>query len=402
MSGEATRRPGAPRVDGFVAPGFEPVRDAFLANLRERGEVGAAFAVTRDGEPVVDLWGGLADPERGRPWRRDTLQAIFSGTKGLVALCLLMLADRGRLDLEAPVARYWPEFAANGKDRVRVVDLASHRAALPGVAGRLSPDEVLDPRHVASLLAAQAQETDPRAAVTYHPLTYGWLCGELVRRVDGRGIGRFFAEEVADPLGLEIWIGLPARLEPRVSRLVHGPDWGRRNGWDDAAFAADELLRRIWGNPELFGRGPIRWNEPRWHQAEIPGAGAIATARSMARLYGCLALGGELDGVRLLDRATLERGRRPVSDRFDPIAGDRQVFGVGFELQTDARALGPPDDAFGHCGAGGSVHAAWPSLRAGVSYAMNQMRDDARVDARARALLDATHEVLARRAGGSG
>jgi len=402
LSGEATRRPRTPRVDGFVAPGFEPVRDAFLANLRERGEMGAAFAVTWGGEPVVDLWGGPADSERGRPWRRDTLQAIFSGTKGLVALCLLMLADRGELDLEAPVARYWPEFAAAGKDRIRVVDVAAHRAALPGVAGRLSPDEILDPRHVASRLAAQAPETDPRAAVTYHPLTYGWLCGELVRRVDGRSIGRFFAEEVAGPLGLEIWIGLPAHLEPRVSRLVHGPDWGRRNGWDDAAFAADELLRRIWGNPELFGRGPIRWNEPRWHRAEIPGAGAIATARSMARLYGCLALGGALDGVRLLDRATLERGRRPVSDRFDPIAGDRQVFGVGFELQTDARALGPPQDAFGHCGAGGSVHAAWPSLRAGVSYAMNQMRDDARVDARAQALLAATYAVLARRAGGSG
>jgi CubicO group peptidase (beta-lactamase class C family) len=383
----------APHVGGFVADGFEPVREAFLENLRERDELGAAFAVTHRGAAVVDLWGGLADGVAERPWREDTLQVIFSGTKGLVALCLLMLADRGALDLEAPVARCWPEFAVGGKADVTVLDVASHQAGLPGVRRRLVEEDVLDPRSLATMLAVQPRETDPRAVVTYHPLTYGWLCGEIVRRVDGRSIGRFFAEEVAAPLDLEVWIGLPPALESRVSRLAQSSRWGE-GGWDADAFAVDELLRRIWDNPPLFAAGRIPWNAPAWHRAEIPGAGAIATARSMAKLYGCLALGGELDGVRLLRAETLERGRRPVSARWDPIAEGDQVFGTGFELQSSVRTLGPAVDAFGHCGAGGSVHAAWPSLAAGVSYAMNEMRDDDRVDARAQALLDATHAAL--------
>jgi CubicO group peptidase (beta-lactamase class C family) len=382
-------------VGGYVAPGFEGVRAAFAENLRERGELGAAFAVTHDGALVVDLWGGVADPETGRPWRQDTLQLIFSGTKGLVALCLALLVDRGEIELDAPVARYWPPFAAAGKQDLRVLDVASHQAALPGIAAPLAVEDVLDDRRMAALLAAQPPDPDPRAAVTYHPLTYGWLCGELVRRVDGRSIGRFFAEEVAGPLGLEAWIGLPGGLEPRVSRLAQSPRWGRRAGWDDpGTFERDPLLGRIWNNPPLFAPGPIPWNDPAWHRAEIPGAGAIATARSMARLYGALALGGALDGVRLVTAATLDRARTPVSRRFDPIAQAEQVFGVGFELQAPAHALGPPDDAFGHCGAGGSVHAAWPSLHAGVSYAMNEMRDDELVDPRARALLEATHAAL--------
>jgi CubicO group peptidase (beta-lactamase class C family) len=385
----------APVVGGFVAPGFEGVREAFAENLRERGELGAAFAATHEGALVVDLWGGVADPETGRAWRQDTLQLIFSGTKGLVALCLAMLVDRGEIELDAPVARYWPQFAAAGKQDLRVLDVASHQAALPGIAAPLAAEDVLDDRHMAALLAAQPRDPDPRAAVTYHPLTYGWLCGELVRRVDGRSIGRFFAEEVAGPLHLEAWIGLPDRLEPRVSRLAQSPRWGKRAGWDDpGTFARDPLLGRIWNNPPLFAPGRIRWNDPAWHRAEIPGAGAIATARSMARLYGALALGGALDGVRLLTAATLDRARAPVSRRFDPIAQAEQVFGVGFELQAQAHALGPSGDAFGHCGAGGSVHAAWPSLHAGVSYAMNEMRDDELVDPRARALLEATHAAL--------
>jgi CubicO group peptidase (beta-lactamase class C family) len=179
-----------------------------------------------------------------------------------------------------------------------------------------------------------------------------------------------------------------------MSRLAQSPRWGQRAGWDAGTFERDPLLGRIWNNPPLFAPGRIQWNDPAWHRAEIPGAGAIATARSMARLYGCLALGGALDGVRLLSAAALDRARTPVSRRFDPIAQAEQTFGVGFELQAPAHALGPAEDAFGHCGAGGSVHAAWPSLHAGVSYAMNEMRDDEPSDPRARALLEATHAAL--------
>jgi CubicO group peptidase (beta-lactamase class C family) len=381
-------------VDGHVADGFEAIRDAFADNLRHRGELGAAFAVTCDGELVVDLWGGLADGAIERPWRKDTLQVIFSGTKGLVALCLLILVDRGELDMEAPIARYWPEFGANGKQGIRVLDAASHQAALPGIQVALHDGEILDDGRMAELLAAQPPETDPRALCSYHPLTYGWLCGELIRRVDGRSVGRFFAEEVAEPLGLEIWIGLPLDLEPRVSQLAYSPNWGRRQRWGPEDVASDELLNRVLNNPPLFPPGRIPWNAAQWHAAEIPGAGGIATARSLARLYGCLALGGELDGVRLLSAATLERGRRTLSRRWDPLALAHQAFAFGFEVQTDMLPLGPAADAFGHRGAGGSVHCAWPSLRAGVSYAMNLMRDDADVDPRPQALLNATHAVL--------
>jgi CubicO group peptidase (beta-lactamase class C family) len=387
-------------VDGYVADGFEAVRDAFIENLRHRGELGAAFAVSGDGEPVVDLWGGIADAETGRAWQRDTLQVIFSGTKGLVALCLLMLVDRGELDMQAPVARYWPEFAANGKESIRVLELASHQARLPGIRVPLEHGEVLDDRRMAALLAAQPAETDPRAALVYHALTFGWLCGELVRRVDGRSVGRFFADEVAVPLGLEIWIGLPPALERRVSPLAYAPDWGEHAAWSPDDIARDELLNRVLNNPPLFPPDRIPWNAPEWHRCEIPAAGGIGTARALARLYGCLARGGELDGARLLKAETLERGRRTVSRRWDPLALAHQAFAFGFEVQTDLLPLGQAVDAFGHRGAGGSVHCAWPSLRAGVSYAMNLLRDDPDGDPRAQALLDATHAALVdRRAG---
>jgi CubicO group peptidase (beta-lactamase class C family) len=380
-------------VGGHVAPGFEAVRETFAETL---GDHGAAFAVTIAGEPVVDLWGGVADDRSGRPWQAGTLQVIFSGTKGLVALCLLMLADRGQLDLEAPVAHYWPEFGAHGKRGVRVLDVASHQAGLPALRLPVAQDEILDDRRMAALLAAQPVESDPRATFTYHPLTYGWLCGELIRRVDGRSVGRFFAEEVAAPLQLEVWIGLPAELEPRVSRLAQSADWGRRQ----RSAEGDELLDRVRNNPPLFSAGRIPWNSPAWHSAEIPGAGGIGTARSLARLYGCLAVGGELDGIRLLGAETLARGREVLSRRWDPLAEHAQAFGAGFELQTAAAPLGPAPDAFGHRGAGGSVHCAWPSLGAGVSYAMNLMRDDHDVDPRARALLEAAHAALGRHRAG--
>jgi CubicO group peptidase (beta-lactamase class C family) len=195
-------------------------------------------------------------------------------------------------------------------------------------------------------------------------------------------------------LDLEIWIGLPEQFEPRVSTLRHADGWGRR--LTAAELTRDELLNRVQNNPPLFSAGRIPWNAPAWHRAEIPGAGGIATARSLARLYGCLAVGGELDGVRLLRAETLARGRMAVSRRWDPLGRQAQTFGVGFELQTAACPLGPARDAFGHRGAGGSVHSAWPSLHAGVSYAMNLMRDDHDVDPRAQALLEAAHSALQR------
>ncbi len=389
MSIETT--PGAP-VEGFVAAGYECVKEAFERNFHERGEVGAAFAAVRDGVPVVDLWGGSADPAAGRRWHADTLQLIFSGTKGLVATCLLMLVDRGLLALDDPVCAHWPEFAARGKEHVTVADLAAHRARLPGVRAPISHAQLVDDVGLARLLARQPQENDPRAALAYHGLTYGWLCGELIRRVSGRSVGAFFAEQVAGPLGLELWIGLPQALEPRVSTIVYGPRWGATATSDDGC-AADELLARVCANPPLFPPDRVVWNERAMHAAEIPGVNAIGTARSLARLYGCLARGGELDGVRLMGPEVVALGRQELSRFHNAFNDEPMAYGAGFRIETDVTPVAPAD-AFGHGGAGGSVHLAWPHERIGLSYAMNELRDDPAGDPRSEALLAALYEAV--------
>ena len=377
-------------VGGFVAPGFEGVVEAFERNFAERDELGAAFAAVVDGETVVDLHGGLADRATNRPWAADTLQLIFSGTKGLVAVCVLLLLERGQLELDAPAARWWPELG--GEPRVR--DLVSHTARLPGLDTPLDDGALTDDVRMAALLAAQPRSDDPRAAFCYHALTYGWLCGELVRRADGRSIGRFFAEEVAAPLELELWIGLPPELEPRVSTLERHASWPTRPHLSPEGLA-DPLTRSIWGNPSAFPGGSFPWNRADYHAAEIPGAGGIGTARSVARLYACLARGGALDGVRLLSEETIRLGRTELASGHEPVLDLPMAFGVGFQLQTAELPFGPPGDGFGHGGAGGSIHGAWPGLRVGFSYAMNCMRDDEDEDGRSDALLRALHEAVA-------
>lgn len=374
-------------LGGFVAPGYEPVAEAFAQNFVQREELGAAFAATRDGELVVDLWGGVADGATGRPWQEDTLQVIFSQTKALVAICLLMLVEREQLELEQPVSRHWPEFAAAGKLAVTVQELVTHTARLPAIATPIAVDDVADDRRMAQLLAAQPQFADPRAGRVYHALTYGWLCGELIRRVDGRSVGRFFADEVAAPLGLEVFIGLPPEHERRVSRLEVAATWGASPVFDARRLAEDELLGLVWSNPPVWRGDALPWNTPAYHAAEIPGAGGIATARSLAVLYGSL--------ERLLAPETLRRGRTELERRHEPLLDEPQSFGVGFELQGAAGPFGPVPEAFGHTGAGGSVHGAWPGHRVGFSYAMNRMRDDQPDgDQRPRALLSALAECV--------
>jgi CubicO group peptidase (beta-lactamase class C family) len=357
-----------PTIEGFVAPGFEAVADAFRDNFAKRGELGAAFAAFRGGEAVVDLWGGIADRASGRAWKEDALQLVFSGTKGFVAVAALILIDRGLLDLDASVRSYWPEF---GKPQVRVRDVFGHTARLPGFATPVSVAELTDDRRLAALLAAQSQSDDPRAALCYHALTYGWLSGELIRRVAGRSVGRFFAEEVATPLAIDLWIGLPPEAEHRVTTLELASDWGQTGHLNPESYANDPLLASVWGNPEMLSAKSFPWNDPAFHRAEIPGANGIGTARSIARLYACLADGG----APLCSRETVRLGRTMVSEGFDQLHDEARRFGVGFQLQTETMSYGPPPDAFGHGGAGGSVHGAWPSLGVGYSYAMNLMRD---------------------------
>lgn len=382
------------RTRGSVAPGFEGVAAAFELNFAARGELGAAFAAWVDGAPVVDLWGGLADRGRERPWQADTLVGVYSGSKGLVATCIALLVERGELELEAPVCRYWPEFAANGKDEIRVGEVVSHRAGLPGLLTPVSNEEAVDDVRMAALLAAQAPVSRPSDGPRYHALTFGWLCGELVRRVDGRSIGRFLHEEVAERLGLGLWIGLPERFEPRVAVLERDSDFRR----DEGALAAERETDRgawsVFANPPRFSGAELAANQRFWHAAEVPATNAIVSARSLARLYGCLARGGEIDGVRLLSPATIALARRCLARGEDPYVGPI-AFGCGFELQTEEALLGPEADAFGHGGAGGSLHGAWPSLRTGFSYAPNRLGGFAAEDPRGKALLAALHAAVA-------
>ena len=371
-------------IEGSVAAGLEPVAEAFAANFAEHDEVGAAFAVARGHELLVDLWGGTAASATDRPWRRDTLSVIFSGTKGVLAVAILMLVERGQIELDAPVTRYWPEF---GKRDVLVRQVMSHTARLPGLDEPLSADDILDAGLVAERLERQALSDDPRAGFCYHGLTFGWLCGELIRRVDGRSVGRFVADEIARPLELELWIGLPAEHEARVSALELAPGWPAWPAMRAEHMANDALLRSIWGNPPLLlDSDSMAWNRSDFHAAGIPGAGGIGTARAVARLYA------NLD--RLLEPATLATGRETLAEGRDEAHDGHARFGVGFELQTEDRRLGPPDDAFGHRGVGGSNHGAWPRHGIGFSYVMNRLRDDVTPDPRAHALLAALHDAL--------
>jgi CubicO group peptidase (beta-lactamase class C family) len=361
----------------FARPGYESVCDEFERILASGDETGAAFTAIRDGEEIVSCWGGLADRRQGRPWAEDTVAVIFSGTKGLVAACMLLLTDRGLLDLEAPVCRYWPEFAANGKSAIRVRDCLSHTARLPGLAQPVTIAEITDSARMAGLLAGQAPCSDPRAALAYHPLTFGWLCGELVRRVDGRSVGEFFAGEFASVLSLDIWIGLPAGLEQRVASLELAPSWPEDAEADPQS--RDPLWRAINANPPVFDRKHFPWNSRDYHAAEIPGAGAIASARSMARFYASLPDVFSPDALRL--------AQTPLAAGTSALTGEKMRFSTGFQLQVDDR-FGPPPDAFGHAGAGGSLHGTWPEQRIAFSYVPSLLRGDDRVD-RARSLLRA-------------
>jgi len=339
--------------------GFEPVAEEFAATL---GDHGAAFAAVVDGELVVDLGSGL--------------QMIFSGTKGLVAVCILMLIDRGSLELDAPVARYWPGF----RDDVLVRHVVSHASGLPGLRRGFAARELLDGRRLASELAREDPFYPPGTRLAYHAFTFGWLCDELVRRVDGRSVGRFFADEVAAPLELELWIGLPPEQEPRVARIVRAEGYGPTALGDEP----EPLLHALYGN--LFD-GEFPWNDPAFHQAEIPAANAIGTARSIARLYSSLDRVLSADAVRL--------GRTELSRDLCAVTRRPYAFGVGFELQTELSTLGPPPAAFGHTGAGGSRHGVWPDERVGFSYAPNELRNEADDD-RARRVLAVLHETVSR------
>jgi CubicO group peptidase (beta-lactamase class C family) len=376
---------GGTAVQGTVAPGFESVGDAFERNVLERADGGCALAAVVDGLTVVDLWGGSADAA-GRPWQRDTAAVVFSGSKGVVATLLLLLCQRRLLEPTAPVADLWPEFGVAGKDGITVAQLFAHAGGVPGLLEPIDRSQLAHPDQLAARIAAEPPLTEP-GRPCYHALTYGWLAAELVRRVDGRSIGRMLADELAEPLGLDIAIGVDpsSPLAAGMATVRAAPDFAL------SAYLSDDpdpRLSLVYGNPPL---APEAWNDPGLLALEVPAVNAVATARSLAVLYGSLVRSED----PLVRPETLATGRSEASRGDDALSGRPLRFGpTGYELAGTPSELGPPRDAFGHTGAGGGSHGAWPSLRTGFSYVTADLRPE-NADGRAHDLLRALHTAIA-------
>ncbi|SFL00247.1 CubicO group peptidase, beta-lactamase class C family [Streptosporangium canum] len=388
-----------PEIGGDTAPGFEGVREAFAANLAGGQEVGAAVGVYLHGRKVVDLWGGIADPETGRRWERDTLQVVFSTTKGVTAACAHLLSQRGELDLDAPVAEYWPEFAAHGKDRVPVRWLLTHQAGLPAIDHPITPAEAIAWHPMVTALAAQRPFWEPGTEHGYHAHTYGWLVGEVVRRVTGRSLGTFLAEEIAAPLGLDLWIGLPETERHRVSRIVAAPldlDALARIDLDALPEPAREVMGAYADPTSLTRRSmavvtpPLNHDDPDEQAAEMPSTNGICTARALARFYAALI--GEVDGHRILASDTLAAATAEQVSGTDRVLRVPVRIGTGFGLPTpDAFWYSPT--AFGFPGYGGSLGFADPANGLAFGYVMNHIQEGM-PDRRAATLLDAVHSAI--------
>lgn len=362
-------------VHGSCDDAFGPVRDAFIGNFDQGNEVGASVAVTHHGRPVVDLWAGDAD-QAGRPWEQDTIVNVYSTTKTMAATCVLMLADRGEIDLDAPVADLWPEFRANGKAGVLVRHVMSHSAGLSGFEPAITATDLYDWDRVCELLAAQAPWWEPGAKSGYHAITQGYLQGELVRRATGRSVGTFFHDEVAAPLGADFHIGLPASEDHRVADLVP-PDLSAALG--TGAIQPDTLAART------LLSCPLDATEPRtraWRGAEIPAAGGTGNARSVARVHSALACGGEADGVRLMSADAVERILEEQISGTDGVLGVPMRFGMGFGLMSDLIPLSPNKRAFFWGGWGGSLAVIDLDAEVSVAYVMNRMGDGLAGDVR--------------------
>jgi CubicO group peptidase (beta-lactamase class C family) len=377
-------------IDGYVATEFEPVLDAFAANFDERDEVGAAVCVYLDGVPVVDLWGGLADAALGVPWNEDTLVLVYSATKGVTAVCASLLVQRGALDPEERVATLWPEFAQNGKDAVTVGQVFSHQAGLPYVEGDFTLEESLAWQPIVDALAAQAPIWEPGTKHGYHMRTYGWLAGEIIRRADPqhRSVGTLLRADVAEPLGVDFWIGLPESLEPRVARLVP-PKSDLREAL--LALGGDLLLTRVFSSPGGHFNYDEMWNTRPLHAAEMPSSNGIGNARGLARLYAsCI---GSVDGRRTLNAETIARATEERASGKDEVLLVEESYGFGFML---GRAFGAanPATAFGHAGAGGSLAFADPDTGIALAYVMNDLRFDPSGDPRSEELVRAVYRVL--------
>ncbi len=394
-------------IRGTVEPGFEGVRDAFAANFAEHGEVGAGFCLYVDGRAVVELTGGVRDLD-GTPYDEDTLQLVFSSTKGITATCAHLLVQRGLLDLDAPVVDVWPEFGAAGKRDVPVSWLLCHRTGLIDVDEPMTLDEALDWDAVTAALAASTPVWAPGTAHGYHAVTYGWLVGEVVRRVAGVDLGTFVQQELSGPLGLDLWIGLPDDEQHRVAPLVPF----RADGLEALTSAIGgspdgppatlvDMLNRFLGEGNLAAKALTApggafadqdaWNDLRVRAAQVPAANGVTNAPSLARMYASLV--SDVDGVRLLDADTIDRAVVPQVEGPDSVLMFPIPFGLGYMTHSDfSPFLG--GRSFGHYGAGGSVGFADPDRGIAGAYVMNQMQLGIAGDPRTAGLLRAVEQAV--------
>ena len=354
-------------VSGFADHRFEHITELFRANLANGADVGASFSATVEGETVVDLWGGWSDEFRTRPWEKDTIVNVYSTTKTMTALCALILADRGALDFDAPVSRYWPEFAANGKSAVKVSHIMAHTAGLSGWTETMSQSDLYDWEKATSRLAAQAPLWEPGTAPGYHGFTQGYLVGEIVRRITGQTLGTFFRIEVAEPLGADFHIGLDQRHDHRVADLIPPPSGGAiDDGIGDTV--PNELLLNMVGNPPI---DPLATRTRAWRNAEIPAAGGHGNARSIAQIHSILANGGIAGGKRFLSENRCRTALVPQVEDMDLVLGIPAKFSLGFGLANMIPMPNPNSIFWG--GYGGSLAIIDMDARTTISYAMNKM-----------------------------
>ncbi len=387
----------AVEVNGYCDPAFEPVREVFLNNFKTRRENGAAVSLVLNERKVVDLWAGWADFKRQKLWQKDTLANIYSATKGITAICAMRLMDEGRLDPDRPVISYWPEFAKKGKRYITVRMLLNHTAGMVGIRKRLPGAAIYDWQKMTTAYARQAPWWPPGTKHGYHAFSFGWLVGEVIRRITGMSVGQYLHREICSPLDLDLHIGLPGKEHARSATMImlRSPSIHK-----DALRFAGALITGINGptgsaftNPPSIITGV---NSRQWRCAEIPSANGQGTARSLAKIYGVLAAGGRQKGVQVLSPSAIDRCCQEEVAGRDEVLKLSTRFGPGFMLNQDNPSgnFGPGRRSFGHPGAGGSIGFADPEAGMGFGYVMNKMDSYILVDPRAKRLIDAAYTCL--------
>ena len=373
-------------ISGTCDPRFSRVLDAFIANFAAGEEIGAAVAVTENGKSVVDLWGGFSDPNRTTPWQRDAIVAMMSVSKAVAGMCTHVLIDRGLLDLDAPIAAVWPEFAAAGKEKLPLKYVLDHRAGLPYLTERRPHGTAYDAQAMAQALAAQAPLIPPGTDPQYHVLTQGYLLGEIVRRAAGESLGSFFRRQFAEPLGLDYWIGLPMAKFADCAHFTMTPDVSLAKAFKTPNTPEGRFWAELAADEDL--------NSAQWRSAEIPSANGHGNARAIARLFGALACGGAIDNVRVMSKSAIARMTTEQHYLKEVLVGRHYHQASGVILNSPPWSyMGPSPRAFGHQGAGGAHGFGDPDAKIGWSYAMNKFHIDGGGPLRKR-LIDATYESL--------